>query len=120
MRKLLPLSLLVLLVAGLSLSSCVSKGKFLASENRVHKLQDDSSATHGLLYDCNASVKDLEAQRDALKNANASARNDLANTQNDLQNLSSKSNMTIADQAKRLKNLQDLIQAQKDVMNKLK
>jgi chemotaxis protein MotB len=28
--------------------------------------------------------------------------------------------LTIADQAKRLKNLQDLIQAQKDVMNKLK
>ena len=114
------ISLFLLVAAGISLSSCVSKGKFLASEGRVHKLQNDSSSTHQLLYDCNASVKDLEAQKKALQSANASAQNDLASSQTDLQNLSSKSNMTIADQAKRLKNLQDLIQAQKDVMNKLK
>jgi len=120
MKKIFHFSLLLFLVGGLSLSSCVSKGKFLASEGRVHKLQNDSSSTHQLLYDCNASVKDLEAQKSALQNANANAHNDLTSAQNDLQNLSSKSNMTIADQAKRLKNLQDLIQAQKDVMNKLK
>src|SRR5580692_13076307 len=99
MKRIFHSSLLLLLVAGLSLSSCVSKGKFLASEGRVHKLQSDSSSTHQLLYDCNASVKDLEAQRNALKNANANAQKDLTSTQNDLQNLSSKSNMTIADQA---------------------
>ena len=113
MKKIVHFSLFALLISALTLSSCVSKGKFLASEGRVHKLQNDSSATHRSLNECNASVKDLEDQRTALQNANASA-------QNDLNNLSSKSKMTIADQAKRLKNLQDLIQAQKDVMNKLK
>ncbi len=113
MKPIFHFSLFILLAGGLSLSSCVSKGKLLASEGRVHALQNDSSATHHSLSDCNASVKDLEGQRTALQNANAAA-------ENDLQNLSSKSKMTIADQAKRLKNLQDLIQSQKDVMNKLK
>ena len=113
MKPIFHFSLFILLAGGLSLSSCVSKGKLLASEGRVHNLQSDSSSTHHLLNDCNASVKDLEDQRTSLQNANAAV-------QNDLQNLSSKSKMTIADQAKRLKSLQDLIQSQKDVMSKLK
>lgn len=113
MKYLLHLSLFTVLLSVLTLSSCVTKGKFMASENRVHKLQGDSLTTHQTLNDCNTAVKELEAQRDALKNANAAS-------QNDLNDLSSKSKMTIADQARRLKNLQDLIQSQKDVMNKLK
>ena len=39
---------------------------------------------------------------------------------NDLKSLSTESKMTIADQARRLKSLQDMIQAQKNVMSKLK
>ena len=113
MKKIFHLSIFAAIIAICSLSSCVSKGKLLASEGRVHKLQNDSTATHGLLNQCNSSVKDLEAQKTALQNANASERNDLAA-------LSTKSNMTIADQAKRLAHLQALIQSQKDVMNKLK
>jgi chemotaxis protein MotB len=113
MKKIFHLLIFAAVIGVCSLSSCVSKGKLLASEGRVHKLENDSTATHGLLNECNLSVKDLEAQKSALQNANASAQNDLAN-------LSSKSKMTIADQAKRLAHLQDLIQSQKDVMNKLK
>lgn len=113
MKKTFQFSYALLLVAGISFSGCVSKGKFLASEGRVHKLQNDSSATHRSLDQCNLSVKDLEDQRTALQNTNAAV-------QNDLKNLSSSSKMTIADQAKRLKTLQDLIQGQKDVMNRLK
>src|SRR5579871_4616244 len=109
MKKIFHISVILITAGAFSLSSCVSKGKFLASEGRVHKLQNDSSNTHHLLNECDASVRDLQGQRDALQNANASA-------QIDLQNLSSKSKMTIAEQARRLKNLQDLIQAQKDVM----
>jgi chemotaxis protein MotB len=105
--------LFVMLAVILSLSSCVTKGKFNASESRVHHLQGDSASTHRLLNDCNTTVKGLQDEKSALQNANASA-------QNDLKDLSSKSKMTIADQAKRLKSLQDLIQAQRDVMNKLK
>jgi chemotaxis protein MotB len=91
----------------------VSKGKLLTSEGKVRKLQNDSTTTHQLLDQCNLQVRDLQTQKSALENANAAA-------QYDLQALSSKSKMTIADQAKRLKNLQDLIQTQKDVMNNLK
>jgi len=46
--------------------------------------------------------------------------NENALVQKDLNALSSESKMTIADQAKRLKSLQDMIQTQKDVMSKLK
>ena len=113
MKHIFHLSIITAVVCTLTLSSCVTKGKFLASENRVHKLQGDSTSTHHTLNECNAIVKELEGQRDALQNANATS-------QNDLKDLSSKSKMTIADQARRLKNLQDLIQSQKDVMNKLK
>ena len=113
MKHTLHLFLFLLLVGGLSLSSCVTKGKFLASEDRVSILRGDSSSTHRSLKECNAKVIDLESQRDALQNSNATS-------QNDLKDLASKTKMTIADQAKRLKNLQDLIQSQKDVMNKLK
>jgi chemotaxis protein MotB len=113
MKTIFHYSLFVLLACGLFLSSCVSKGKLLASQGRVYKLEDDSTLTHRSLNTCNASVADLEGQRNALQNANAAA-------QNDLNDLSSKSKMTIADQAKRLKNLQDLIQSQKDVMSNLK
>lgn len=105
--------LAMLFGAALCLSSCVSKGKFLASEGRVKKLQGDSTNTHNLLDECNVSLRNMGQQRDALQNANADA-------QNDLQDLASKSKLTIAEQAKRLKNLQDLIQSQKDVMNRLK
>ena len=113
MKNIFPLSLCLLLLAGVTLTGCVSKGKFLTSEGRVHALQNDSTSTHRSLDQCNLSLKDLEAQRAALQNANASA-------QNDLKNLSSSSKLTIAEQAKRLKTLQDLIQSQRDVMNKLK
>ena len=113
MKKNIHLPILAVFTVLLLLSSCVTKGKFTASEARVHKLQSDSSATHRTLAECNAAVKELEDQRNALQNANA-------NAQSDLKDLSSKSKMTIADQAKRLKSLQDLIQAQKDIMNKLK
>src|SRR5579862_1952290 len=113
MKSLMHISLFFLLAVGLSLSSCISKGKYLLSEDRVSKLQKDSSFTHHLLNECNTSVADLQGQRKSLENANASA-------QNDLMILSSKSKMTIAEQAKRLKDLQDLIQGQRDVMSKLK
>jgi len=113
MKKTIQILLITLSVAGLSLSSCVSKGKLLSSENRVRQLQRDSSSTHGNLDACNTSLKDLLEQKVALENANASSANDL-------KELSSKSKLTIAEQAKRLKTLQEIIQGQRDVMLNLK
>ena len=101
------------LILGLIFTSCVSNKKFMASEARVDKLQKDNANTLGLLNDCNTQVKILTDDKTSLKNENALV-------QNSLKALSTESKMTIADQAKRLKTFQDMIQAQKDVMAKLK
>ena len=104
---LIPLSLVIIF------SSCVSKKKFHREQDRVSALQSDSTGTHASLNTCNSKVADLE--------------NEKANVQKSLSDLSSSSQatienskMTIADQAKRLKDLQNLIQSQKDILNKLK
>jgi len=85
----------------------------MASEAKFDKLQKDNANTLSQLNECNAQVKNLKEEKASLQNENASV-------QNDLKALSAQSNMTIADQAKRLKNLQEMIQAQKDVMTNLK
>jgi len=113
----------LLLIVCLLFTSCVSSKKFRASEASVDKLQKDTANIHSQLKDCNERVKNLSEQKASLQNENDLAQNDLKALSNDLKDLSSesdKSKMTIADQAKRLKILQDMIQSQKDVMNKLK
>jgi chemotaxis protein MotB len=112
MKKLIFYSFVLLTTTGL-LSSCVSKRKFVSSQNKVKDLQSDNVNLNSKISDCNASVKKLQGQKSSLEEANASA-------QKDLQTLSSKSNLTIEDQAKRLQSLQDIIRRQREVMNKLK
>ena len=94
-------------------SSCVSKKKFISQQNRVKQLQTDSTGCHSNLNVCNQKVADLEKEK--------------ADIQTQLQNLTTSSNtsleyskLTIAEQAKRLKDLQTLINSQKDILNKLK
>jgi len=101
------------LIISFSMTSCVSSKKFKASEARVSQLQLDKANGQDRLAECNTKVKDLNDQKASLLNENSLV-------QNDLKALSSASKMTIADQARRLKSLQDMIQAQKDVMSKLK
>ncbi len=112
MKKIIYYSMFLVLAGGI-FSSCVPKRKLLASQQWVQSLQGDSVSTHNTLKECNATVKKLQEQKSSLQDANAAAANDLAN-------LSSKSKLTIAEQAKRLQSLQDLIQSQRDVMNNLK
>lgn len=104
---------LLTLAFGLIFTSCGPSKALINSEARVSKLQKDSTDTHQLLSDCNAMVSLLNKEKANLQNENA-------DSQNDLQKLASESKLTIADMAKRLKNFQDIIQNQKDVMNKLK
>jgi chemotaxis protein MotB len=105
----------IILASGLILlfAGCVPKKELISSQNRVKSLQADSSGTHSKLNDCNSQVALLEKDKVDLKNSI----NDLSSN---YQSNQANSNMTIADQAKRLKVLEGLIQAQKDVMNKLK
>jgi chemotaxis protein MotB len=97
----------------LLVTSCGPGKKFLASESRVRQLQKDSTEMKQQLSNCAVKVNDLNDEKTALKNENTAV-------QNDLKALASESKMTIADQAKRLKTFQTMVQSQKDVMTKLK
>lgn len=108
------------LIVGLLFTSCVSGKKFKTSEARVYNLQKDSVLKLGQLNDCNANLKDLKAEKASLVSKNALLTDENSAVTYDLHSLSTQSKMTIADQAKRLKNLQDIIQSQKDVTDKLK
>jgi len=99
--------------AGILFTSCGPSKKLLVSQAKFDKLQKENANTISRLNDCNNQVSNLNKEKDALKSENAS-------TQNDLKILNSQSKMTIADQAKRLKNLQDIIQTQKNLMSDLK
>jgi len=100
------------LILSLIVISCVSSKKFKASEAKVDKLQKDNTSTLGQLNECNAQVKNLKDEKSILQN-------EYSLVQNDLKALTTKSKMTIADQAKRLKTLQDMIQSEKDIMANL-
>jgi chemotaxis protein MotB len=110
----------LLLITGLLFSSCVSSRKFKSSEARISILQNDSALTADLLDDCNVNRKKLEAEKESLTSKNNLLTDENTAALLDLQTLSVKSNTTIAEQAERLKNLKDIIQSQRDVMNKLK
>lgn len=113
MKKTIHSLVFLALILSLSLVSCGPGKKLLSSRAQVNQLQKDSANTHNLLNDCNALVKNLNNDKTSLQNENAAV-------QKDLKSLSSESKMTIAEQAKRLKSLQDMIQTQKDIMSKLK
>jgi len=101
-------------------SSCVSKKKLLREQARVKDLQSDSVGTHSSLKNCNSKVADLEKERMDLKNEKEGIENAMSNLSSSSQTTIEKSKMTIAEQAKRLNDLQVLIQSQKDIVNNLK
>ena len=108
------------LIFSMTLTSCGPGKKLLSSRAKVENLQIDSVNTHNQLNDCNALVKNLNNDKTSLLKDKASLQNENMSAASDLKTLSTQSKMTIAEQAKRLKLLQDMIQTQKDVMSKLK
>ncbi|MDZ4756833.1 MAG: flagellar motor protein MotB [Bacteroidota bacterium] len=114
-------SLLVLVCfASLLNFSCVSKKKYRASQATVERLQVDSTALHGKAAQCAVSVKECNTALAQSKDLVSQLSNKNATVLNDLQTLSKNSQMTIADQAKRLADMQNIILAQRDIMSKLK
>jgi chemotaxis protein MotB len=101
------------LISGLLFVSCGPSKKLMVSQEKIVRLQEDSSDAHSQLNDCSARLKNLS-------DAKSSLEDEYTSVQNDLKDLTAASKMTIAYQAKRLKSLQDIIQTQKDVMNNLK
>ncbi len=104
---------ITLLLLSLIVTSCGPGKKLVASRYHVDQLQKDSADTHSQLNDCVDLTQKLRTERSALQTENASI-------SKDLKTVSATSKMTIADQAKRLNNLQNVIQSQKEVMTKLK
>lgn len=104
---------LTLIFAGLTFASCHTNKKIIALEKKVDNLKKDSTETHTLLNECNTSVQMLQSNADFLQNENDSVRYHF-------KMLSNSSKFTIAEQAKRLKKFQDIINSQKDIMLKLK
>jgi chemotaxis protein MotB len=126
MKKYTLIVMLLFLTAALS-NSCVSKKRYLKAVDRGNRLANDSMNTHLKLDVCNTAVKGLQSDKGSLQNEKGQLQNQNGELEtenqkiiNELNKLSSTSKMTIADQARRLKSLQDLIQAQKDAMNGLK
>lgn len=108
------------LVAVLLFTSCVSNKKFTASETRANKLQRENAENLSRLNDCNNQVTKMADEKATLQKQNEAALKEYASMQNDLLLTATQSKMTIADQAKRLKSLQDMIQAQTEKTNNLK
>ena len=120
MKKSIRYFTFIALSAGMLFTSCVSNKKFTASENRANKLQNENAKNLSQLNDCNNQVTKMNDDKSLLQKQNETKLKEYALMQNDLLLIATQSKMTIADQAKRLKNLQDMIQIQTDKTNELK
>jgi chemotaxis protein MotB len=112
MKKQLNLLVIELVVIVMIIASCGPSKKLIQSEAKADKLQKENASTLNQLTSCNVQVKKLTEEKAMLQNSNEVV-------ENDLKILSNMSKMTIADQARRLRNLQDIIQKQRDIMTRL-
>jgi len=116
-------SLLFLSMTALTLFlsvSCVSKKKYRAALEHVDVLHNDSIDTHAKLGMCNTTLSGLQADKGTLQSQKSELEKENEDAINELNRVSATSKLTIAQQAKRLQSLENLMQAQKDAMNNLK
>jgi len=99
----------------------------MASEDKVYNLRKDSINKSIQLDECYDQVKNLKNEKASLQYDKSSLQDDKtslqienAEGQDNLKNLSDESKLTITTQAKRLKNFQDIIKSQNDIMDNLK
>jgi len=100
-------------IALLIVASCGPTKKFMASEARADRLQSENSIILDQLMECNNKNKVLSHEKVTLQNENDQVKRDLSS-------FTATSKLTIADQATRLRTLENMIQSQKDVTNNLK
>ena len=113
MKKSLHFLAFLSLILSLLFTSCGPSKKLMVSEAKADKLQKDNANALNQLNVCNAQIQDLNKEI-------ASLQGEYSTIQKDLKALSNESKMTISDQARRLRNLQNMIQSQMDVMTRLK
>ncbi len=112
--------LLAISVVSIFNSGCVSGKKFKASQAHVERLRNDSSATHQSVMECTYSLFECNNSLESSLDLVSQLGDKNASILKDLLELSTNSQMTIADQAKRLADMQKIIQSQKDIMSNLK
>jgi chemotaxis protein MotB len=127
MKKTISFLALLSLILGILGTSCVSSKKFKSSQSRIVELQRDSLVAQNQIKACTLIVDSLKSEKTILQIDNNTLQSDNKTlqvennlVQNDFDELSTTSERTIAGQEEQLKNLNKLILAQKDVMNKLK
>jgi chemotaxis protein MotB len=108
------------LMVGLLFTSCVSGKKFAASEATANRLQNENSEVLNRLNLSNLESMKLQEDISLLQKEKLAQQQEYAAVQNDLMMQSTESGMTIRDQARRLKVLQDIIQAQNNKSANLK
>jgi chemotaxis protein MotB len=113
MKKLINSFSVILIATTVLLSSCVSKRKYVGSQQQLRSLEstnkrmhNDLNACRADMTACNTNVRSLESERDALKKQNEAIKN--------------QSQATISEQEKRLKSLRALIDAQREATNRLR
>ncbi|MBU0489097.1 MAG: OmpA family protein [Bacteroidetes bacterium] len=120
MKKTIRILAFATLAFSMVFSSCVSGKKFKASEASVNQLQKDSAVLQSQLNRCNTLTSKLTLEKAALQASIDIINTEYNNLSTESEKTISKSELTIAEQARLLKNFRDMIQAQKDVMSVLK
>jgi len=111
----------LLLITSLFLSvSCVSKRKYRAALAHEERLHSDSINTHTQLGECNTTLTSLQNEKGTLRSQKSELEKENEDAINELNRVSASSKLTIAQQAKRLQNLENLLNSQRDTMDKLK
>ena len=108
------------LITGLLFTSCVSSKKYMSSEARADKLQKENAIALNQLNEFNMQAMKMKEEKASLLKEKDAVQKEYASVQNDLMLLSAESSMTIREQAIRLKNLQDMIDSQTEITNRLK
>ncbi|HKJ78864.1 MAG TPA: OmpA family protein [Prolixibacteraceae bacterium] len=108
------------LVLGMLFTSCVSNKKFMASEARADKLQKDNANTQSQLNESNMQLMKVKNEKATMQKENEMMQKEYALIQKNLMMRSSESKMTIAEQARRLNSLQEIIDNQSEITNRLK
>ena len=108
MKKSFLFNCLLVLTIFLS-ASCVSKKKYHAALDHADRLHDDSLNTHAKLGQCNAALAGLQNEKGTLQSEKSELEKQNEDAINELNRVSSTSKMTIAQQAQRLANLQNLL-----------
>ncbi len=108
------------LMVGLLFTSCVSNKKFMASEVRADKLQKENAITQSQLNESNMQLMKIKDEKANMQEENEMMQKEYATIQKNLMMRSTESKMTIAEQARRLNELQDIIDSQTEITTRLK